>query len=705
MDEAREAVHFTRSHSTSSNGSAVGWTAPLLAGLGLSIAIMLALAGLVVAFERTHADVVYPGVTVGGMHLGGMTKERALAELRPVYESRMEVPLMVSAADLARQERLEGLGVTLSVQPAVDAAFSVGRSGRWQDQLVTQIDAFLHGYNVDSPAMRIDRAKLRDYVTSLTSEVDRPVRDARLEIGGDLSLQVTTSVVGRKVDVEAGVQAMYAAILAGSSSVTLPVLETEPKRSDADIDAAARELSALLSGPVGLEFQGQQWTLSAKQIFDLTTIQEQEGTTRLTVSLETAPLKKMVADIAEGIDQRKIDARYDWNGGDLKMLRPGQDGRKVDRERALSGLVSAMMGEQRIVALPVEVERAAGGSLDPTQLGIKEQIELGRTVLTGVPEKIHNVKLAASRLNGVLLAPGATFSFNEELGPTTLKSGYQTGFAISVNNGEMQTIPSVAGGICQVATTLLHAVFWAGYQIEERFPHLYWIPNYGNPPRGMVGLDATVDDPFLDFKFTNNTENYLLIHSKVEGSNLEFILYGQKPDWKVEVQGPIITDVVKADPKMITEIESSWPESRRVQVEGAQDGMKVRIIRRVTSGSDVRTLELKSDYRPSRNVTLVGGIKPEATPGATPGPGTPGPTPGPGTPVPAPAQGTPPASTPMPGGPTPTPGGPTPSPAPPAEPTPTASTLSTEGTPAAPEATAPEPPAGATEPPPSAPQS
>ena len=56
----------------------------------------------------------------------------------------------------------------------------------------------------------------------------------------------------------------------------------------------------------------------------------------------------------------------------------------------------------------------------------------------------------------------------------------------------MKTVPSVAGGICQVATTLFHTVFWSGYQIEERNYHLYWIPSYTS--RGVEGLDATVDE-------------------------------------------------------------------------------------------------------------------------------------------------------------------------------------------------------------------
>ena len=106
--------------------------------------------------------------------------------------------------------------------------------------------------------------------------------------------------------------------------------------------------------------------------------------------------------------------------------------------------------------------------------------------------KAHNIQLAAQRLNGVVVPPGGTFSFNKEVGPTTLEAGFQWGFGLTGGgDGGVHTVPSVAGGICQVATTLFQPVFWSGYQIEERYWHLYWIPSYTS--RGVVGLDATVD--------------------------------------------------------------------------------------------------------------------------------------------------------------------------------------------------------------------
>lgn len=612
-------------------------------GLVVTAAAVLLFMAVVGGYQLVYFNSVFPGVRVGDVNLGGMQKDRALAELRPLYEERASRPLLLRGPDAQRQVSVADLGATFDAASAVDAAYRVGRTGSWGERLTAQVAALARGYSVETPGIGTDRTKLQGYITRLAQEIDRPVKDAQLVIGDDLSVQISPAVVGRKLDVVGAAAAVEKAATGGTAAIDLPVAETRPKRVERDLEEAQGKVSRMLAGPVAVEFEGRRWALSPKEIAGLISVEPKEGASAPTVSLQDTSLRSLVDRIAGEVDQPKKDARLDWNGGKLKVVTPGQDGRKIDRAKALSLLTEAISSDRRTVSLPGEVDRAIGGSIDPSTLGIKERIEFGQTTIAGVPEKVHNIKLAASRLNGVVVRPGDTFSFNKELGPTTLKSGYQIGFGISVNNGEMQTVPSVAGGICQVATTLLHSLFWAGYQIEERYPHLYWIASYGQPPRGMVGLDATVDDPMLDLKFVNNTGNYLLIQSKTEDNILEFDLYGTKPNWKVEVEGPVISNVVKADPKTVQQEEPTWDVGRELWVERATDGMDVSIIRRVVQGDDVRTLRLKSRYQPSRNVLMVGTKKPEPTPqapSATPTASsqqrtaTPAPTPAPaGSPV------------------------------------------------------------------------
>ena len=642
MDKASDGRRAARPPAREHESRLADFRSPLVAVILAIAALVVIGAGIVVAFQLKHGNEVYPGVMIGNIQIGGLDKDAAAAKLRPWLGQRTTLPIAIRGPEHETTVSPADLGATFDTAAAVDAAYAVGRTGGPLSRLSAQFHALTDGYRVEAPGLVLDRKKLSSVVAQWAGQIDRPVKDATLKINPDLTISVTSSVVGLKLDQAAAVTALEQALASGATSVDLPVTQTQPKVVEKDEEAARVKVAKMFSGPVSLEFEGQSWALSPKEIAAATTIDQKPGPTGAVVRFDDNLLKKLVEKAAAVIDQPKINARFDWNGGNLKLLSPGQDGRKVDTAQAFSLLSSALSSDQRVVGMPVNIQKAAGNNVDPASLGIKEKIISDTTSFYGsVPERAHNIKLAASKLNGTLLAPGDTFSFNQELGPTTLKAGYQLGFGIVVKNGQMETVPSEGGGICQVATTLFHDVFWSGYQIEERYPHAYWIRTYGQPPLGMVGLDTTVDAPSLDFQFMNNTNSYLLIQSSVQGSTVEFSLYGAKPTWKVEVDQPVITNVVKPQPGTAIQEESTWPAGKQVWVDTATDGMDVSIIRRVIDGSDVRTLNVKSHYSPVRNVLAVGAGTvlstpvPEGSPGPTPTPGA-GPVPAGATSAPAP---------------------------------------------------------------------
>jgi hypothetical protein len=115
-----------------------------------------------------------------------------------------------------------------------------------------------------------------------------------LTIGSDLSVRVSSSVVGRKLEVGEAVKAAEKAMADGVSSVDLPVTLTQPKRTEKDLEEARIRLVKLLSGPVALEFEGQRWSLSPKEIASLITVEQKPGLPAPVVSLKEEPLQKLV---------------------------------------------------------------------------------------------------------------------------------------------------------------------------------------------------------------------------------------------------------------------------------------------------------------------------------------------------------------------------------------------------------------------------
>ena len=138
-------------------------------------------------------------------------------------------------------------------------------------------------------------------------------------------------------------------------------------------------------------------------------------------------------------------------------------------------------------------------------MGITGLVSSYETFYGGVPNRIHNVQLVAHLVNNKLIAPGATFSFNQATGARTAAKGFLV--APVIINGEVST--GLGGGVCQVSTTVFNAAYEAGLPITARTNHALYISHY------PLGRDATVDYPDVDLKFVNDTGHWLLLRTFV----------------------------------------------------------------------------------------------------------------------------------------------------------------------------------------------
>lgn len=245
-----------------------------------------------------------------------------------------------------------------------------------------------------------------------------------------------------------------------------------------------------------------------------------------------------------------------------------------------------------------------------------------------IPTRVTNVQRATKLIDGATVAPGAIFSFDQRIGPQTTANGFEVAWGIINNDGTPETVPSIAGGICQVATTLFQAVYWAGLPIVERHHHLYWIAHYGDPPYGQVGLDATVDLPPVDFRFQNTTSNWLHIVGTYDSTHVRFRVFGVSEGWKVTSSKTKITNVVKTDRATVYRDDPTKPVGYKLWIEAAEDGFDATIERLVTkNGKVIDRYDFTNHYDPAHNVLLVGtkGAKPTATPTKPPATATPAP--------------------------------------------------------------------------------
>lgn len=211
-----------------------------------------------------------------------------------------------------------------------------------------------------------------------------------------------------------------------------------------------------------------------------------------------------------------------------------------------------------------------------------------------------NLKLAMQKLNGYVVNPGETFSYNKALGKRTVAAGYKEAGGYAGG----RVVQTLAGGICQISSTLYDAVIYANMDIVERHNHMFLAGYVG------AGKDATVVYGSLDFKF-KNTRNYpIMIKTSIGGGTAKISIYGvkEKEEYDVEISTTILSYIPY---KVVYEDDKTLAEGKEKVVQGGMNGCKsitYKILR--LNGKEVSRTVLSSDtYDPMNKIIKRGPTK------------------------------------------------------------------------------------------------
>jgi len=451
---------------------------------------------------------------------------------------------------------------------------------------------------------------LTTVVANAAKQVNRPARDAQILVVNG-KVVIDDAQVGYEVDQVATLGAIHNRFLAtgqgGSLDVPIVVKKIEPGITTTALEPVGQQAQALIDHGLSFAADDARYPLSPDQYGSLLTF-NRAANGQWSVGLDSQKVATLIDQINAQFQRPEPNARFKiGSDGKVTLLRPVVPGRTIDKQAAVAAVAKDWQSGQ--VTLPV---KHRGQDTSPAFLArvsadMRGIVADNASPYAGsIPARAHNIELAVSNLNGTLVPPGGTFSFNDAVGPTTLGAGFQWGFGIQGADKNVQTVPSVGGGICQVATSIFQPVFWAGYEVDERHWHNYWIDHYSS--HGYVGLDATVDESAgLDFQFKNTTGHYILIDAWTVNQTIHVELIGTKPDWKVQVTRPVVTDVVKAPTDVARADSPLWPKGTTIVTEAAANGFKAAIDRHVISpnGSD-RVYQIRESYAPVQTTVLTG---------------------------------------------------------------------------------------------------
>ncbi|MFF0110593.1 VanW family protein [Streptomyces hirsutus] len=552
-----------------------------LAGGALTVGIGgLYLAGLLLTGGEIEA-----GTTVRGVDIGGLTHEEATRKLERHLAAAGPRKLAVKVGDREGAIDTRQAGLTFDVPETLDRAASTGA-----DPVSVIGGLFRSGGEID-PVVRVDEDKARAALGKLAKTLDQKVRDGAVSFAGGRVEQIAPRT-GYAMDVEAAIGALRTPFLHGTvDSVTvLPARETGAKVTAEEVRRAVREFAQpAMSAPVTLTAGGERLTITPAVLGEYLTMRP-DDTGRLTAKLDSKGLRAApaVAGVLNGLPTTPRNARLGLEGDRVVVAADARPGVEVT-DKALGKAVlplltksgTARTGEVDTRQIQPEVTRESAA-----RLGLTEKMSSFTVDFEPAAYRTTNVGRAVELINGSLVMPNETWSFNRTVGERTRANGFVDGIMIF----DDQYLKAPGGGVSAVATTVFNAMFFAGVKPVEYGAHSFYIERYPE------GREATVAWGSLDLRFTNDSGKALYIQAESTDTSVTITFLGTKKyDEVTSVKGPRTN--VQQPAKKVSTAEKCVPQT---PLEGF-DVTVERVFR--DGGREVKREPFRTHYTPRDEIT------------------------------------------------------------------------------------------------------
>jgi len=572
---------------------------------GVAITVVALFCGVAGWVAAHYEGRVLPRVWVGETFVGGLTSEAVQQKVRSEVQSKYNEKIKISVnGKLAVEPTFSEIGVSPQVHEITDKALSYGHPRKNPIWLVEMCKGTL-GVRLTMRNL-VHKPTYENYVKNvLNAHVKMPLSANWTLVAGKLEMSYAQS--GEMIDQYKLAQDLLRVLPDSvANEINLTTVSTSPEVGDDEALALKPQAEKLSGSQIIFSSGEKKFTVAPKVFMAWTIIERISGVPALTFQADK--LKDYLQkEIAPQVEIAAKDARFVMENGKVSIFSQAEDGKKINVEETaklvIAGLTQGNYQTELVMeSLPSQIKTTA----EIEKLGIKTLIGTGESDFRGSPKnRILNIKVGSERFNGVLIPPGVTFGFNENLGPVNKETGYAPELVIK----EHVTTPEYGGGICQISTTAFRAAIYSGLKIVERHNHAYPVAYYGTP-----GLDATVYPnqrtwkDGTDLKFINDTPGYILIQTRIDGTKLFFEFWGTSDGRETKLVGPVTYDR-----------QTNGAVRAKLTQQIYKDGQLVR--------EDVFLSAYKS---PSLFPHIVAGNaeKPVVTPVPTPSP-TPSPTPKP----------------------------------------------------------------------------
>ncbi len=609
------------------------WKRNLLIGTGIFLVLGLFIFGGALAYRGFYSGKIFPGVYIGQYSFAGMTEMKA-KDFIENFNNRMakeSLDFNFSAQGENNTSQQFRFGIVsaddssvemikLNSDSSVAKLMSAGRSGGfWKNLWQPLYFRFISPQVNFADVVVEDRfiASLRDHMLAFS---DLP-RNAGIKITNlaPLAYEIAPEHYGVIFDYDRLKNDLRNNLL----SMSLAPVEIHKK--DFKPDVLASELEPLISilpeilnyGDLGLNYIDPQtkirrdWSIGPTVYVGWLEVRREKGNPVFALNKEK--VEAYLDGLRPFIDMPTQDAKFVMENDRVKEFQASQSGLSLDIGKTFNDL-DAIFRERnyhpvelaKTLTVAVNIVKPNVAMSDVNNFGIMEILGSGfSTFKDSHTNRIKNIANAVKRLNGVLIKPGEEFSANKFAGPYTKENGFLPEMVIKGK----EIKPEVGGGMCQIGTTLFRTAMNSGMPISERRNHSLVVSYYADPVNGNPGTDATLYEPNADFKFINDTGNYLLLQTSIDYAKqqLVFTLWGKSDGRSGSYTHPIVSKWIPAgEPQEIVAADLKSGESKcQNAFRGAVASFTYT---RITSSSEKIERVFDSYYRPLPKICTVGAI-------------------------------------------------------------------------------------------------
>jgi vancomycin resistance protein YoaR len=586
-------------------------TAVRILAVAVAAVLTLAVASAISAsiYQSANSGRIYPGVTVYGMDLSGLSAAVAAQQIDAGFYYPRDGRIKFTYGDKSWVATPADLGLGLDLLATINNAYSFGRSKDMLGNAGDQLAARFGGVAV-APVLQFDFSRALAYLQRLAPQVEQSAQEARLELHG-MDVVAVPGQVGKRMDI-AGMLSLIAVPIGHLADAEIPVVVTEFYPNVLDASPQAEVAKQLLNQDFLLTINDAQpgdpgsFTLTPAMLADMLTFREVTDSTgtHYVLALDEGKLGNTIRPLAGTLSRKLQNARYHFNDAtkEVELYIPSKRGRELNVDQSIQSVENAVAQGAHSAALAFDTTEPEVGdqetALSLRISGLLQDGEQWTSFAGSAPERIHNITLASAQFDGLLVKPGESFSMGANLGDVSLDTGYAEALIILGN----RTIKGAGGGVCQVSTTFFRTIFMTGFPITERHSHAYRVRYYENgdgPIHLGAGFDATVFFPEVDLKFVNDSPNWILMETEVDlaKGRLYWRFYSKSDGRTVSYSSSGVTNETDSpDPK--------WEENSKLtvdwtQVDWAVKGADVYVTRTVSrNGQVVNQDKFNTHYLP-----------------------------------------------------------------------------------------------------------